>query len=782
MDGFGSPDPGTFYASGLRCKPIITSKAMTLTVNISSENDGQSILNRIESSDSKDASQEQSLGKFLPSLLPFMNPTTVKALFLRNGTEFLRTEIFTKFHLNAPYLDDNGEVVGFSYITVPPWDTFIDPWFYILTEGNLTRLNNYREHLDELEADSKTLFTTIWIHLLDLYARQDQAEPLDGAITTQEPRLMVSETSVWALVAIFGIFLGIIICLATVFKPITHLSEDPGNLAAIAVVLARNPRLRELFKGRDEDAKMWGSPTDDLGGQHSSLVFTAIPSSTKRTSQGTANASVQSWKPFRLTVPYLALVRARDVALFASALSILIYPAVKIAAAGLFVPATYQNQTFMQVEVDNSFSAMLNVSEPVDFVEAALYANAYTLTALEQLYNVSSSPNFIGSGISSSLVIENLTGSSVNDAIYQLVKNGGETVATLPALKIVISCNSTSGLEEVEFSDGTLDSTSCYQNSYDISYASGGETFMLDGGEYTSIAISNCEGKNATALSGVWCQKTCQEVDVNVTLRQRTVDNLGQKSTTALEISDIDMSSVLVTNPSLPGGDWIYPVLFPEAVVRTDGGYGVNRSIGFDNMTAYSGPGWNVTAAMSTNSPTFVNILLTGLVSRGQDIEDLFEPTTLQAHMEKLYLRFHIHAIDQMRTLASVGPNPVMKPVLVLTEDLRLKQSHTSTIIVCALLGVILLLTFLAFVTVQSKGIVNMPPTTLAAQFAILSDSSLVDELETSGATSTSDTNIWYDDRFAMGWISPGCQGAANAGKNPRLWGVDFDERIHRRE
>lgn len=249
-DGPGSPDPGTFYTAGLRCRPILTAESMFLTVNMSSAIEGQSTLSQIEPGSLNAAPPNQSLGGFLTPLLPLMNPTAVKALFLRNGTEFLRTEIFTKFHLNEPYLDENGTMIGSSYLTGPPWDNFIDPWFYILTEGNLTKLDSYRENLNELGADSQILFTTIWVHLLDLYARQDLTIPLNGDITTHGPRLMVSGTSAWALVAILVILLGIITCLATVFKPITHLSEDPGSLAAVSVVLAGSPRLRELFKER----------------------------------------------------------------------------------------------------------------------------------------------------------------------------------------------------------------------------------------------------------------------------------------------------------------------------------------------------------------------------------------------------------------------------------------------------------------------------------------------------------------------------------------------------
>jgi len=113
----------------------------------------------------------------------------------------------------------------------------MDPFFEQLFSSDRTA-SDYIANPLLFESEMSVLGNTLLTQIVSSFARANVSLPLDGYVTLHESRLLVRAGALRAMQGIVA-FMGIAVILCcTVLRPQTRLTEDPGNLAAISVILS----------------------------------------------------------------------------------------------------------------------------------------------------------------------------------------------------------------------------------------------------------------------------------------------------------------------------------------------------------------------------------------------------------------------------------------------------------------------------------------------------------------------------------------------------------------
>jgi len=112
-----------------------------------------------------------------------------------------------------------------------------DPFFSQLLVSGRTASNYISDPL-LFQSEMATLANTLLTQIVSSFARANASLPIDGLVTLHESRLLVRAAALRAMQAILA-FMGIAVILCcTIIRPKTRLVEDPGNLAAVSVILS----------------------------------------------------------------------------------------------------------------------------------------------------------------------------------------------------------------------------------------------------------------------------------------------------------------------------------------------------------------------------------------------------------------------------------------------------------------------------------------------------------------------------------------------------------------
>lgn len=265
--------------AGLLCTPIYTQQEAQIQVNgTSGDVVGFSLVNK----------EPKSVGEIasLPVIVTYLN----------NPRTYISIPLLLDFVLKMLPVDENSQrahVVS----QAGPWNfnrpqaTFKNVTRYAsqyqnrdVFFDNLFGDRNVSEYIkdpDLLQRDVTSYASIVLAQVISSLARTEVSIPTAGSVTLTERRLLIRISVLRAMQSIL-IFMGLICGLCcTLLRPKSRLSEDPGNVAAVAIILSRSGREveRELQeKGAKDNAKGWILTQSQAGG--TALECVNIPTST----------------------------------------------------------------------------------------------------------------------------------------------------------------------------------------------------------------------------------------------------------------------------------------------------------------------------------------------------------------------------------------------------------------------------------------------------------------------------------------------------------------------
>lgn len=134
------------------------------------------------------------------------------------------------------------EAISQSNITV-------DPFFTLLVDGQQqSSVEAYLQNSDRLQPDLETLGSNVLAEVVSAFAREDVSSKIPGKISVTGPRFFIRQASLRALQAILIIIGCAAVMYATIVRPRSILREDPGSLAATAIILSHsNPEVEQIL-------------------------------------------------------------------------------------------------------------------------------------------------------------------------------------------------------------------------------------------------------------------------------------------------------------------------------------------------------------------------------------------------------------------------------------------------------------------------------------------------------------------------------------------------------
>ncbi|KAF2143362.1 uncharacterized protein K452DRAFT_307505 [Aplosporella prunicola CBS 121167] len=114
-----------------------------------------------------------------------------------------------------------------------------DPFFSLLTNGQTELLiDEYIENPDKFQSDAESLGNHIMAQVVSAFARKDISSEVTGSLLTRGPRIFLRQIPLRALQLVLVLIACASLLYATFLRPKTVLHEDPGSIAAAAVVLS----------------------------------------------------------------------------------------------------------------------------------------------------------------------------------------------------------------------------------------------------------------------------------------------------------------------------------------------------------------------------------------------------------------------------------------------------------------------------------------------------------------------------------------------------------------
>ena len=216
----------SFSTAGLLCKPQFNMTTVGLAVNASTAE-------LVDIKLLSNTSETVALG---------MNTTMLSAAINRRAAAnlFFNTNDALKGYFEHVAASDNQWDYLMSTEALLPYleRIGIDPWYVMLTKGNLLKLQDYSANMSLLEVDSSQLFRNLLAQIVNSGFRVTDFTPISGLVDRQESKILLHVGSLRCLQIIFGILGVVAICCVTILRPKSCLVEDPGTLAAVAVLVA----------------------------------------------------------------------------------------------------------------------------------------------------------------------------------------------------------------------------------------------------------------------------------------------------------------------------------------------------------------------------------------------------------------------------------------------------------------------------------------------------------------------------------------------------------------
>ena len=497
------------------------------------------------------------------------------------------------------------------------------------------------------------------------------------------------------------------------------------------------------------------------------------------------------------SLAYRSLVEAGSWALFASSMTVLIYPAVKVATAGLYIQRPHFQTSPVPVEIDRTLMANLDTlgarsAGGSTFKEtwvSASYEVAKWIGIRD--FNFPPPPGTLGPFIFGTVAVNS------SEAANEALANGATVAVRISAIEVDVSCAQYDH-NDFEITAKPLNSDSKRnQDVLDGWFGLYADCLVEDCSEqFSSISrhsnrsslvrieksdhryFSSCrpkEGKNSDLLSclfgkidppdrdrsnstwrinpdavaAVSCSGRFKKVDVNVTLAQQAKPDHRRVSLLPTAVTVYDQASAAEVLDQAPYDsyliDWIKPGVF------------FGSSPLFPQELRWSGSALppHFEARQQWSFDNFWKVLVTRERANGGDIETLLDPGHLAEATRDLYTIFCTQLINQLRSEArALGSNTVQRSGAVTQQAVRVYQDVVTTIFLQVTLVVIGVCVSVAFWRTPTKAIIPKAPNSIAAQVSMLAESQLVRKLREEEVMSVEATNIWDQLRFSMRWWS----------------------------
>jgi hypothetical protein len=490
--------------------------------------------------------------------------------------------------------------------------------------------------------------------------------------------------------------------------------------------------------------------------------------------------------------------------LFASAASyMLIIPAMKLVAAGLFSPISTQVVDIVSVQMDTSLTTHL---ENMHLEQSSNSSINYLTPVIKQACDFAeweTNPVFglhPRPGIVGNLVLDNLTAvvGTKNDI------SDGVIEARVPAIAVDIQCDpipssdfnlSIRGIGIGNGGGMTFDwvcaTERCSQRDIHVAFLGSeipsysGEVSVNMGGarvpasetvysmyiaDLTSLGGSIHSFRNMTPLPSTDDNTTLWATPdtLNVTLptviatdcrRNLTIVNVNATFTrpTAVDIEmgayllpwrpvSVDVESIQFVQPYADLQPWYFQPPMIEI-----GLYGQTYDVDTVDGTLWSNSLWPARGS----SQNFFELLAADAHHRVGNLSRLLSPAGLADSARHMYTAYCTQILSELRTFASnasLAPSADQTvPARLVHSQLRVHQDARTTYILLALLGTVACFALLVFCRFPGDAILPKEPGSIASRFSLLADSRLVRQLRQEQVSEVNEIRKWREPA-ALGW------------------------------
>ncbi|KAK8240898.1 hypothetical protein IWZ00DRAFT_533210 [Phyllosticta capitalensis] len=782
----------------------------------------------------------------------------------------------------------------------------MDAFFGMLSGGDYKHLERYLDNGTSLRTDIGRLSEAILAQVVSIRARKDAVKPVTGKVKTQGPRLLVHSQILVALQVILLLIGLVTLLISTLLRPKSDFSEDPGQLAAGAVLLAHpTGRLENIcahgaaaspkdsHKSLDysdwklnstpdgmlelqcrtsgintTDAKdLAGKPLRDEGWRPlplhlvfksvsscallSLIVTLAILLSISRTNEGLAHegeftqiafhfvsttiiavlgyvcsgidAAVQQvslyeglWSKHRKRMQLVDHVsqskinqfqirRHHELSQIASKTAVLLFPILKIIAAGLYGVHSSEVVDQSSFSVDASLTthaipAFLDLESQDNYRFISDQAFQYTQWTQGQAFDIVAKSGNVGhlvlsdlSDVGSSGAPRNKTGSTVTIRVPAISIDVAYKKLDEPLLFVVswspsdpcwLLTNET--FCDISIQTGLFANCSKNQAKYAGNFMPDNDTF-----NFCLADISNFVGPVSNATPIMYNEPIKPEV-FNISYPQFFLFSGSVK------VTRVHVDTVYAYNKD---HSWT-PIGYNTSTIETDG-----QSVSIREYTnglwsdyLYSNNLWpnasNPFQALKVGRDPGVFRLMSIYaeyqlhnLSALMDQEKLGEvlKTALVAYYTELLAEYRPFAL---RNATAEGINPQIVGGILRYYQTRIIQDKSTTIILEALLATIFCCYLWVFLRFPNHSILPESPGSIAARLSLLAHSNLVQQIREKKITRITDQEIW--DKASLGWWKRAeetdqeivADGADNFHEQPLpryRWGIDIGEPVSRR-
>ena len=529
---------------------------------------------------------------------------------------------------------------------------------------------------------------------------------------------------------------------------------------------------------------------------------------------------------------HVSFWKAGTWALYASTLVSMVYPAIKITAAGLYIRHLTQHSFSADIVIDQSLISYLDQISPKPGNREGFNEIATTYATWSLMPQMQFHPPF-DSG--SSLVFSNITDGSLSSDVELALRHEGEVSLNLPAVEIDVNCSAYGREDFRVVRQGSIVQVLCKSHScrkyfpgFNESYAhtygvtpsgivwQGGfnlsspyvqnngifETFSpfiegwTDPEDYKLAPISGMLMEvndyelertganesitiNPNAIAGYSCTRALNKVAVNATYTRAIQRNLQGLTLLPATITSFDRRSISTVNnlPSyrtanVTASDPYYCVSMPNNTCGTSTAW-ITHDV---QVAVVNSPSEILT---SWGMSTYWSTLLAATQLQHQDynatfLERLFDPDYLPDAAKSAYISYTALFINQLRKSAhQQGDDTVTRTATISEQADRVFQSRNITIALIVLLSVTIGCVIVILWGVPSKPVIARAPNSIFAQASLLAGSNLVRRLREQGVESVNDTKIWEEEVFSLGWWS--AEGPHDGeGERKERWGIDI--------
>lgn len=524
-----------------------------------------------------------------------------------------------------------------------------------------------------------------------------------------------------------------------------------------------------------------------------------------------------------LTLPLYASLRARSLALLGASVVAILYPGIKIVAAGLYSPSLGPHLSQVTIATDSSLVDGLE-----NLYSLPPYSSVGVVERASQFAEWMQIPDFgfpARAGALDSLVFSNITDLNTSEGIVP--QPGDLAEVTVAAVKVDVVCspfdskhfnlavqdtgdgkgsldftfscateacnnalNGSSGLSrasnyaetdfhnrrpfgyyeglagfQTDFWDQILDDTRynvIIANWTSIAGPVANFSYAGDGHQINGSVVASADMFNVSlpTVRAVSCKRGFTQAKVNVAVSQNTkIGTNGVQTTLPWTIVDYKRNSVIVT------GEYKSNIPIWMAPPSAQSNHYDMGNTGEGRL--YSPTLWPSQGAGPKN---FFELIAAYQQYQAGDLTGLLDADQLANASKAMITAYCVQALSELRPYAHNGSQAEPQALIgvLTTQQRRVRQDFAATIALAALLFVVLSTLIVVFVKFPSEPVLPSAPGCIATQMALLSGSRLVKQLREDNVKSVRETMIWGE-TFGLGWW----QDAGARSPDGFRWGVD---------